>query len=144
MPHQHRDAGADVTTPEMLNRVARSLPVWEPTRPGSGYVELTHPDGARVRITADAVIGRQPGEFAEKEGLVGIPVQDPHRSVSRVHARLWVRPDAPASVSDVHSGNGTRLQRGEHYISVANEPEPLEDGDIIWLGDVGLRTAIQR
>ena len=77
MPHQHRDAGADVTTPEML------------------------------------------------------------------HAHLWVRPDAPASVSDVHSGNGTRLQRGEHYISVANEPEPLEDGDIIWLGDVGLRTAIQ-
>ncbi len=143
MPHQPESGGVDVTTPETLNRVARSLPVWDPLPPDSAYVELTHPDGARIRITADALIGRQPGEHAGEEDVIGVPVQDPHKSVSRVHAKLWVTPSAPPSVSDAGSGNGTLVQRGEDYISVEEKPEPLEDGDIIWLGDVGLRTTLQ-
>ncbi len=53
--------------------------------------------------------------------------------VSRYHARIMKTPSDTWTVEDLGSKNGTQLN--EHLIS---SPQQLQDGDIIWVGDVCL------
>ncbi|MBP5972918.1 FHA domain-containing protein [Brasilonema sp. CT11] len=57
--------------------------------------------------------------------------------VSRYHARIMKSPCDTWTVEDLGSKNGTQLN--EHLIS---SPQQLQDGDIIWVGDVCLKIVL--
>lgn len=59
-----------------------------------------------------------------------------HRSVSKIHAALWMNRDGTILVSDTGSTNGTFINgRRINY----GETRPLEDGDVLGFGDVEVR-----
>lgn len=100
-------------------------------------VELVFSTGERVRLTGQAVLGRQPADTAHALGARPIAVDDTTRSVSRVHLFLEVA-GGRVSVSDAGSANGSRLQRGAsvYQLEPGGAAVAAEVGDVVWLGDV--------
>lgn len=62
----------------------------------------------------------------------------PFGGISRYHARLLKTPSGEWSIEDMGSKNGTRLNE----CPVAS-PQPIHNGDIIWLGDISLEVILQ-
>ncbi|MEB3295111.1 MAG: adenylate/guanylate cyclase domain-containing protein [Synechococcales bacterium] len=56
--------------------------------------------------------------------------------ISRCHARLIRREDSSWWIEDLGSRNGTRLNTA---MLAPHDPQPLCPGDVIWLGDVGVK-----
>jgi len=101
-------------------------------------VHLAFRTGEQVTITGEAVIGRKPGATAANIGAQAIEVDDPERSVSRVHAYLRLR-EGRLEALDAGSANGTSVERGDRRFPIPSTGEyvPLREGDVLWIGDVG-------
>lgn len=111
--------------------------------PGVNYrVVLTFADGSGVMLASDAVLGRKPEAAAAAEGLVAVPLVDPVKSSSRVHLRLFLRPQG-VHVVDADSGNGTSVEHdGVAYECVPGQAFWIEPGDRLWLGDVPVEVSL--
>ncbi|WP_144711856.1 FHA domain-containing protein [Curtobacterium pusillum] len=83
------------------------------------------------------LLGRRPDEIAANENARAFTVDDPDRSMSRVHAAVRFGPDG-LRIVDRGSGNGTVLRRGDREDRC---PEGLAvelvPGDELWFGSVG-------
>ncbi|MGO2660652.1 MAG: FHA domain-containing protein [Mycetocola reblochoni] len=129
------DSAISATTPP---RVTPTAPPPAAPRRVAAPVEwvLRDDDGIAFRVGGDTVLGRRPDAYAQAEGLASIAVDDPLRSVSRVHLRL--RPDASAvlSVTDTGSANGTRIERDGGVLElVAGQPAFVRSGEVLWVGE---------
>ncbi|HWH30753.1 MAG TPA: FHA domain-containing protein [Mycobacteriales bacterium] len=105
-------------------------------RPPLGVLVLD--DGSTFGVDADYVLGREPiGDPAVASGAVlPLVVDDPGRSVSRVHARLSLH-EWDVRIADAGSANGTYVARpgADQWDRLApDEPRTLEPGSRIRLG----------
>ena len=109
--------------------------------PSVGAVLLTFSTGELVTVAGSAVVGRAPQEAARNAGSQAVAVDDPTRSVSRVHLFVDVA-DGRALVRDAGSGNGSQLERDglRRTLPEATGTE-LVAGDRIWIGDVSVDVA---
>jgi hypothetical protein len=113
-----------------------ALPAPSPAASGRSRVTLEFSTGERAVVSGMAVIGRSPHGSARNSGAQAIEVQDPTRSVSRVHLYLTVS-DGAVTVSDAGSGNGSALERaGIRTALKEGRPLTVQAGDRLWLGDV--------
>lgn len=105
-------------------------------RPPLGVLVLD--DGSTFGVDGDYVLGREPsGDPAVASGSVlPLVVDDPGRSVSRVHARLTLN-GWDVRLADAGSANGTYVARpgSDHWERLApDEPLTLAPGSRIRLG----------
>ncbi|WP_277927263.1 FHA domain-containing protein [Curtobacterium sp. DN_7.5] len=117
---------------------ARRAPVTP--APSGALPQLVFTTGQTLLVEEGTVlVGRRPDEIAAREGARAFAVDDPDRSMSRVHAALQFGPDG-LRVVDRGSGNGTVLRRGDREDRC---PEGLAvelvPGDELWFGSVGAR-----
>lgn len=117
---------SDTTAIEFLN--TSDLPT-EAVTPGA----LILPDGGSVPVNGVLLLGRNPKAAA---GATDTPiaVYDPNGSISRTHARVFLR-DTEVMLEDLDSTNGTVIvsEQGEQLLR-AHTPASLRDGDQILLG----------
>jgi len=96
---------------------------------------LTFETGHRVEVTTSVLIGRDPEGEAGSEAAL-LPFDDPHRSLSKTHARLWCRGDELV-VEDLDSTNGVVVVRaGADHEVVPGTPFALAPGDELYLGQL--------
>ncbi|HKQ04422.1 MAG TPA: FHA domain-containing protein [Blastocatellia bacterium] len=93
-------------------------------------LELKDSDGRSYRITlkadsAPATIGRTAGNALQLD----------HKSVSRLHCSLALKPGGQVVVADLGSANGTTVN-GQAL--AATEARPLNPGDVLGVGDLRL------
>ncbi len=86
-----------------------------------------------------AVLGRRDCEYAKNTISLGVGVENcldtPIGKVSGRHAEITCNREGRYSIRDLHSKNGTELERGKERIPVPKEIAiPILDGDIIDLG----------
>jgi len=114
-----------------------AAPVVPAAAPSAGStVVLSFSTGDRVIVVGNAVIGRKPQSEALNSGAQSIPIDDPKRSLSRVHLLLNVD-SRGATVTDPGSANGSSLERaGVTARLVEGQPTVVLPGDRLWLGDV--------
>jgi len=95
-------------------------------------------DGREVDLAGALVLGRNPA-VPPATTARPIPVDDPHRSVSKTHALLELR-DALPWVTDLHSTNGTTVTNnvGEALVCEPGIAVPVGDGWAIGLGEYSL------
>lgn len=62
----------------------------------------------------------------------------PHGGISRKHAQLIKQADGKWVIEDLGSKNGTQVNH-----SAVTHPQPLQHGDVIWLGNVNLVVLFQ-
>lgn len=107
---------------------------------GQGYV-LRFSTGTAVVVTGPTLIGRSPDEAALARRIASVAIDDPERSLSRVHA--LVRPEARGLwLIDEGSGNGTVLIRqGRELPCPAGQQVAVFPGDLIRLGSVSCRVS---
>jgi pSer/pThr/pTyr-binding forkhead associated (FHA) protein len=85
------------------------------------------------------LLGRRPEDIAAAEGAAAFALDDPDRSMSRVHAAV-VFGASGLRVVDRGSGNGTVLRRGDREDRCPEGlPVELVPGDELWFGSVGAR-----
>ena len=90
------------------------------------------------------LVGRRPETSAAAEGASPFAIDDPKKSVSRVHAGLAVVGGALV-VTDRGSGNGTRVRRGELEIDCpVGQPVAVLPGDVLEFGSVTATVAAAR
>ena len=99
-------------------------------------VRLT--DGREVALADSLVLGRNP-TAPQGSAAAPVPLDDPHRSVSKTHALLELRAGLPW-VTDLHSTNGTTLTNnvGEALDCEPGTAIPVGDGWVIGLGEYNL------
>ncbi|MCW2607465.1 MAG: hypothetical protein JWO60_2158 [Frankiales bacterium] len=105
-------------------------------RPPLGVVVLD--DGAIFTLTEDYVLGREPQGADEVVDGLALPLvlEDPDRSLSRVHAMIQLR-GWDVRLVDVHSANGTFLSRpGEQEWTrlPPDEPTTIRPGTRVTVG----------
>lgn len=99
-------------------------------------VVLTFSTGDRVIVVGNAVIGRQPEAEALTSGAQSVQIDDPKRSISRVHLVLTVS-ETGVTVTDPGSANGSSVERaGAVTRLIEGQPTAVLPGDRLWLGDV--------
>jgi len=120
---------------------ATPAPAEAPTPAAHGTLVLVLPGGSAVPVDRMLVLGRAPESGSAGHGGTAVRVDDPGRSMSRVH--LIVTPSAfGASAVDPGSANGTQLTRdGARYQLVAGEACDLVRGDRLELGDAVVTVA---
>ena len=127
-------------TPAAATPVAQAVPA-APVVPAAApsvasTVVLTFSTGDRVIVVGNAVIGRKPQSEALNSGAQAIQIDDPQKSLSRVHLLLTVD-ERGASVTDPGSANGSSLERAGVVTRLAEgQPTVVLPGDRLWLGDV--------
>lgn len=95
--------------------------------------------GGEVVVTGRVVLGRAPTADGFGPGAVAVPLHDPARTVSKVHA--VVEPgDGVLVVVDQNSTNGVRIRRpgGEVVDLAAGAPARVEAGSVLELGQFEL------
>jgi hypothetical protein len=120
---------------ESAPRPAAAIPSAGLSDDRAGLLTLVFSTGEQARVGGSAVIGRNPRDAARNSGRQPVEVADPTRSMSRAHALIDLTPEG-AFASDAGSGNGTVLERGGRRVQLDDTPQPLRDGDRLWLGDV--------
>ena len=108
--------------------------------PRAASLVLRWDDGSVTVVTRPTVIGRGPvgGEGDEVEAIA-----DPTLSLSKSHARFVAAPEA--SVTDLHSTNGLRVERAGARIEVPpGVPLPLSHGDVVVFGKRRLAVEVSR
>ncbi len=120
------DAGAPAEgTRAAAGALLRDAAAGDHTDPGPRLVVLTGPcAGDRHPLLGDRTLGR--GRAA------GIRIADPH--ASRVHARVRLGADGAATIEDLRSKNGVRV----NGVRVDRRPHALAPGDEIAIGDTVL------
>ncbi|WP_413600677.1 FHA domain-containing protein [Curtobacterium sp. Curtsp57] len=116
-------------------RIAAAPPVAAP-----GLPQLVFTTGQTLVVREGTVLlGRRPEDIAAAEGAAAFALDDPDRSMSRVHAAV-VFGAAGLRVVDRGSGNGTVLRRGDREDRCPEGlPVELVPGDELWFGSVGAR-----
>jgi len=100
-------------------------------------------DGVSVPVYGAVVVGRNP-RLAEPTGTVAVSIDDPTRTMSKTHARLWVE-HGVLFIDDLGSTNGVALLAGgsvEHATALdPGAPVEVRAGDIVQLGEyrIGIR-----
>lgn len=88
----------------------RPLPHEEPSQVDARSFVLEFSTGQVVTVTGSGLIGRAPHDSAADSSLQLVSVDDPGRSVSKVHVRFDI--DAGVlQIEDRDSGNGTALEQ---------------------------------
>jgi hypothetical protein len=105
---------------------------------GNRY-DLCLADGTRTRVTsAGLVVGRRRSSAtaSDPSSTPRLELGDESRSLSREHAQLVVDDQGVVRVTDLGSGNGTRVQRlgGTTVELVPGTPLVLTVGDVLHLG----------
>jgi hypothetical protein len=96
---------------------------------------LAFANGATVRVTGAALIGRRPVNNTGAS-LDVHQVDDPSRNLSRTHFVIVWSDDVP-TIIDQHSGNGTAIdRRGVEVIAAPGVAMHLQDGDRLRFGDL--------
>ena len=117
------------------------IPYIEPSAPPPDSAEpvrsfvLEFSAGQVVTVTGGGIIGRAPREGGDDESLQLVSVDDPGRSVSKVHARFGI--DARGLwIEDLASGNGTVVvQQGGPPVALRpGERVPVGVGAVVHLG----------
>jgi hypothetical protein len=115
-------------------------------RPPLGALLLD--DGSAVELTADCVIGREPGLDPSVVAGEAQPLRivDPEMAVSRIHARVHLD-GWQVFLIDLGSANGTRVllpgKRSDQALQ-PNVPVPLQSGTRVIVGTSGFRFEQQR
>lgn len=114
--------------------VEPSAPEASDPRPTRSYV-LDFSTGESVTVTGSGLIGRSPRSVADDSSLQLVGIDDPGRSVSKVHVRfdtdsqcLWIE--------DLDSANGTAIE-GQSGPAVSIGPgrrHPVEPGAVVRIG----------
>ena len=79
-----------------------------PTAPASYLLDFS--TGQAVTVTGTGMIGRAPQDAGEEPALQLVRIDDPGRSVSKVHARFEIDDDG-LWIEDLGSGNGTTIEQ---------------------------------
>jgi predicted component of type VI protein secretion system len=111
------------------------IPFVEPLPPPDRSYVLDFSTGQTVAITGSGIIGRAPHDAADDPTLQRVSVDDPGRSVSKVHARFEIDSDG-LWIEDRNSGNGTALVRpGEPAVAITpGHRHPVARGDVVRIG----------
>lgn len=117
------------------DRIAAAPPAAAP-----GLPQLVFTTGQTLVVREGTVLlGRRPEDIAAAEGAAAFALDDPDRSMSRVHAAV-VFGATGLRVVDRGSGNGTVLRRGDREDRCPEGlPVELVPGDELWFGSVGAR-----
>ena len=136
-------AAFDVASLSASDVAATLAPAPGEPRSAVGYaVLLTFGDGSAVIVDEDAVLGRKPLEVAAEENLLAVPLNDPLKTSSRVHLRMFLTPQG-VNIVDAHSGNGTAVEHaGVRYDAQPGQAFWIEPGDRLRLGDVSVDVAL--
>lgn len=98
---------------------------------------LLLPDGERLEVRGEGVLGRNPAVPVGEEVTHLVPLADPSRSVSKTH--LGFGPDAVGLwVKDLHSTNGTAVVSpdGSRTLLEPGRMVHVMPGDVVLVGDV--------
>ncbi len=100
-------------------------------------VSIRLDDGRVIALTDSLVIGRDP------EGPDAVAVDDPGRSVSKTHVGLSLR-GGRVGVTDLHSTNGVRVDRGDGTSEqlVVGVEVTIGDGTVVHYGDRNLVVSV--
>ena len=79
-----------------------------PTAPASYLLDFS--TGQAVTVTGAGVIGRAPQNVRGESALQLVRIDDPGRSVSKIHARFEIDGDG-LWIEDLGSGNGTTIEQ---------------------------------
>lgn len=108
----------------------------EPERPSApaSYL-LDFSTGQTVTVTGAGVIGRVPQDVRGESALQLVRVDDPGRSVSKVHARFEIDGEG-LWIEDLGSGNGTTVeQRGRPAVALApGQKYVVQPGTVVRIG----------
>ncbi|AWB88134.1 FHA domain-containing protein [Mycetocola zhujimingii] len=107
------------------------------------WAVLAFSTGQRFTITTSALIGRHPTLRDGDQVHELITIDDASQTVSKTHFRVDWRSDI-LWATDYRSGNGTTLHRDNQSAEplVPWEPQELQHGDVLLLGDVRLRVTL--
>lgn len=106
--------------------------------PRSPLGVLVTDDGGVFTLTRDYVLGREPehSDRVAEQGALPLPLQDPDRTLSRVHAAVVLH-DWDVRVVDLGSANGTYVRpegRSEWERLEPHEPRTVRSGTTIRVG----------
>ncbi len=126
----------------------------EQTRPEVPAEEMSHLTSGKIVLvveeTGDKIIlnGTSRGEWilgrtAPGQAIVPdidlTPYEAYDNGVSRLHAAIRISEDGKATITDLGSSNGTRL----NGLKIPpNIPQPLSEGDMVLLGKLALRVQL--
>lgn len=98
--------------------------------------------GVSYDLDDEVLVGRNPQSAADTEGIAALSLDDPEKSVSRVHAHLRSI-NGQVWVTDRGSANGTHIERGGRTIDCpVDTPVAARPGDTIWIGSVSCSVLI--
>lgn len=104
-----------------------------PTAPASYLLDFS--TGQAVTVTGAGIIGRAPQGVPGEPGLQLVRIDDPGRSVSKVHARFEIDGDG-LWIEDLGSGNGTTIEQpGMPAVSLSpGQRHAVQPGAVVRLG----------
>jgi hypothetical protein len=136
-PHSSPAASPPVASPATppAPPAAGASSTARPAPPAVAFT-LRFDTGQVLVVDGPVLVGRRPEATADERGVEGFAVDDPAKSMSRVHAGLHVD-GGRLVVTDQGSGNGTLLRRGATELECEPEvPVVLVGGDVLEFGSV--------
>lgn len=101
-----------------------------PRHPVAPSIVIARSTAGPITLTGTGVIGRRPTGDGQH-----IVFPDLERSVSKTHLAYTVDVDG-LTITDLHSGNGTRIHRAGHPIDcIPGQTYRVTTGDVVELGD---------
>jgi len=125
-------AGTDVATPTGVAELEEDLEATQirPRRPAAPSAVIVTSTAGQLTLTGSGVLGRKPAGAGQQ-----VVFPDPDRSVSKTHLAYTVDADG-LTVTDLHSGNGTRIFRAGHTIAcIPGQGYRVTAGDVVEVGD---------
>ncbi|WP_127842825.1 RDD family protein [Actinomyces wuliandei] len=99
--------------------------------------------GKPLIVEEPTVVGRDPDNISSYPGAERIALTDPTRSVSKTHAAIFPLLDG-VWVTDLHSTNGTRVERqdGSTVPAVPDVALAAREGETVFFGRIGFRVEV--